>query len=146
MLQFVVNSELSILSSWFDQNHLLVNNDKTQALPLGPYSYNYNFVLNGIEAGTQKSMKILGVTLDKMLTFKDHISGQLKKAYAKCAALRRIRRFVPTEVIISLYNSFVLPHLEYCSPLRLEDANFYILRFILGYGKTISYQELNSRT
>ena len=97
-------------------------------------------------------MKILGVTLDKMLTFKDHISGQLKKAYAKSAALRRIRRFVPTEVMISLYNSFVLPHLEYCSPLllgvgkvqasRLEDANFYILRSILGYGKTISYQEL----
>ena len=56
--------------------------------------------------------------------------------------------------MIGLYNSFVLPHLEYCSPLllgvgkvqasRLENANFYILitRSILGYGKTISYQEL----
>ena len=32
-------------------------------------------------------MKILEVTLDKKLTFKDHISGQLKKAYAKSAAL-----------------------------------------------------------
>ena len=38
------------------------------------------------------------------------------------------------KVMISLYNSFVLPHLEYCSPLllgvskvqpsRLEDVNF----------------------
>ena len=47
--------------------------------------------------------------------------------------------------MISLYNYFVLPHLEYCSPLflgvgkmqasRLEDASFYILRSILGYGK-----------
>ena len=126
-------SELSVLSSWFDQNHLLVNNDKTQALPLGPCSYNYDFVLNGIEAGTQESKKILGVALDKMLTFKDHISGPLKKAYAKSAALRRIRRFVSNEVMISLYNSFVLPHFEYCSPLLLgvgklqasplEDAN-----------------------
>ena len=64
-------------------------------------------------------MKILGVTLDKMLTFRDHILGQLKKAYAKSATLRRIRRFVPAEVMISLYNSFVFPHLEYCSPLLL---------------------------
>ena len=32
VLQFVVNSELNVLSSWFDQNHLLVNNDTTQAL------------------------------------------------------------------------------------------------------------------
>lgn len=32
VLQFVVNSELSLLSFWFDQNRLLVvNNDKTQA-------------------------------------------------------------------------------------------------------------------
>jgi len=79
-------------------------------------------------------MKILEVTLDKKLTFKNHISGQLKKAYAKSAALIRISRFLPTEVMISLLNSFVLPHLKYCSPLwlgggkvqesRLEDANF----------------------
>ena len=33
-------------------------------------------------------MKILGVTLDKVLTFKDHISGQIKEAYAKSAVLR----------------------------------------------------------
>ena len=120
MLQFVVNSELSLLSSWFDQNHLLVNNDETQALPLGPCSYKYDIDLNGIKVGTQESMNwILGVTLDKMLTFVDHILGQLKKAYAKSAALRRIRRFVPAEVMISLYNFFVLPHLEYCNPLLL---------------------------
>ena len=54
-----------------------------------------------------------------MLTFVDHILGQLKKAYAKSAALRRIRRFVPAEVMISLYNFFVLPHLEYRNPLLL---------------------------
>lgn len=86
-----------------------------------------------------------------MFTFKEHISEQLKKAYAKASALRRIRRFVPTDVMIRLYKSFLLPHIEYCSPLllgvgkmqanRLEDANFYILRTILGYGKTTTYQE-----
>ena len=48
VLQFVVNSELSLLSSWFDQNHLLVNNDKTQELLLGPCSYN-SFVLPHLE-------------------------------------------------------------------------------------------------
>ena len=64
VLQFVVNSELSFLSSWFDQNHLLINNDKTQALHLGPCSYKYDIVLNGIIVGTQESMKILEVSLD----------------------------------------------------------------------------------
>ena len=56
VLQFVVNSELSLLSSWFDQNHLLVNNDKTQELLLGPCSYKYDIVPNGIKVGTEESM------------------------------------------------------------------------------------------
>ena len=48
--------------------------------------------------------------------------------------------------------SFILPHLEYCSPLQLgvgkvqankvEDANHYILRTLTGHGKSLSYQEL----
>ena len=33
---FVVNQGLSSLSEWFDANYLLINNAKTQALPIGP--------------------------------------------------------------------------------------------------------------
>ena len=32
---------------------------------------------------TQESIKILAVTLDRMLSFKEHIALELKKAYAK---------------------------------------------------------------
>ena len=66
------------------------------------------------------------------------LSSQLKKAYAKTGALRRIRHFVPMDVMLALYKSFILPHLEYCSPLligvgkvqanKIEDANHYIFR------------------
>ena len=56
------------------------------------------------------------------------------------------------EVMLALYKSFILPHLEYCSPLllgvgkvqanKIEDANHYILRTLTGHGKSSSYQEL----
>lgn len=36
-----VNSELGLLSSWIDQNHLAL-------LPLGSSLYNYDIILNGI--------------------------------------------------------------------------------------------------
>ena len=89
-----------------------------------------------------------------MLNFIEHISSQLKKAYAKTGALRRIRRFVPIDIMLALYKSFILPHLEYCSPLllgvwkvqanKIEDANHYILRTLTGHGKSLymSYQKL----
>ena len=69
-------------------------------------------VLNGVKVGTQESMKILEVTLDKKLTFKDHISRQLKKVYAKSAALMLIRRFQNSNWgNDESLNFLVLPHL-----------------------------------
>ena len=74
---------------------------------------------------------------------------QLGKAYAKVSALRRIRRFIPLDVMIKLYKTFIAPHFEYCSPLlvglgkvqcnRLEDTNYYILRSLLGHAKSVPY-------
>ena len=51
-----------------------------------------------------------------MSAFIERISSQLKKAYAQTGALKRIRPFVPMDVMLALYKSFILPHLE-CSPL-----------------------------
>lgn len=95
------------------------------------------------------SMKILGVILDERITFKPYIQVQLKKACAKAAAMRK---FIPQDVMIRLYKAYVLPHLEYCSPLllgishelkkKLEDTNCYILRTILGYSSSVFYDFL----
>ena len=118
-LQFVVNRGLSRLSEWFDANYMLINNAKMQALPIGPRKYDFDLTLNGSAVTKLPSIRILGVELDGMLNFTEHISSQLKKAYAKTGALRRIRHFVPMDIMLALYKSFILPHLEYCSPLLL---------------------------
>ena len=56
------------------------------------------------------------------------------------------------DVMLALYKSFILPHLEYCSPLllgvgkvlahKIDSANHYILRTLTGHRKSLSYQEL----
>ena len=71
----------------------------------------------------QDTLKILGVVLDGKLTFKVHIKEQLKKAWVKASALRRLLKFIPKYVMVSLYEAYVLPHLEYCSPLLLGIGN-----------------------
>ena len=78
-LQFVVNRGLSRLSEWFDANYLLINNAKTQALPIGPCKYDFDLTLNGSGVTKLPSIRILGVELDSMLNFIEHISSQLKK-------------------------------------------------------------------
>ena len=152
-LQFVVNRGLSCLSEWLDANYLLINNAKTQALPVGPCKYDFDLTLNGSGVTKLPSIRILGVELDSMLNFIEHISSQLKKAYAKTGALRRLTHFVPMDVMLALYKSFILPHLEYCSPLllgvgkvqanKIEDNNYYNdtdrAREIIVLPRTLTY-------
>ena len=118
-LRFVVNQGLSHLLEWFNANYLLLNNAKTQALSIGPSKYDFDLTLNGSGVTKLPSLRILGVELDSMLNFLEHIFSQLKNAYAKTGALRRIRCIVPMDVMLALYKSFILPQLEYCSPLLL---------------------------
>ena len=42
---------------------------------------------------------------------------------AKASALRRIRKFIPIDVMGRLYKAFILPHLEYRGPLLLRVGN-----------------------
>ena len=51
-----------------------------------------------------------------MLNFKEHISSQLKKAYVKTGALRRIKRFVLMDVMLALYKSLFYPSRILLSP------------------------------
>ena len=131
--EFSFDKHLQTLSSWFESNFLTVNSTKTQALSVGPCDCHCSLFLKNARIEFLQSIKILGVTLDKDLSYKEHISDQLKKAYAKASALRTIRRFLPLDAMIKLYKAFILPHLEYCSvlfvgigtgqPNRLEDGN-----------------------
>ena len=152
VLQSVLNSDLSVLSRWFARNYLQINAAKTQAVAIGPSLYEYEFHLNDKIVVTEDTLKILGVILDSKLNFKAHIRVQLGKACAKASALRRLRKFISKDVMVRLYKAYVLPHLEYCSPLflgvgnveasKMESTNYYILRSILGYSKTMSYDTL----
>ena len=78
-LQFVVNRGLSRLSEWFNANYWLINNAKTQALPIDPCKYDFDLTLNGSGVTKLHSIRILGMELDSMLNFIEHISSQLKK-------------------------------------------------------------------
>ena len=69
------------------------------------------------------------VSTARVLNFKSHISIKLRKAYTKHCALKRIRRFVPSNIMLRLCKSFIQPHIKYCSPL------FFVVFRRLGVAK-----------
>ena len=116
----------------------------SQAMILGKSQYPYNLFIGDKSIEIEPTLKILGVTLDRDLSFKPHVAIMLKKAYAKIAALWRIECLVPSDDIISLNKAYVLPHLEHCCPLLLgiskvlknniERTNHYAIKTLLNLG------------
>ena len=114
VLEYIINSDLQVVCTWFRHNYMLINAAKTQAMAIGPVNYRYTFNLQDNNIELSDSLKILGVTLDERVTFKPYIQEPLKKACAKAAALRMLCKFIQQDVMIRLYKAYVLPHLEYC--------------------------------
>ena len=65
-------------------NFQTVNPGKTQALTLGSLNYDYTLQLNNTVLEVEDTLKILGVTIDKNLSFKEHLKDQLKKYNKIC--------------------------------------------------------------
>ena len=132
-LEISLNQDLNILVTWFSQNYLIVNSIKTQGMILGSHTHIPEFFIGDTKVELANSLKILGVTIDNKLTYREHISNMLKKVYAKIGAPRFLKRLMPHNMSLSLCKAYLLPHFEYLSPLliginktlssKLESAN-----------------------
>ena len=59
--------------------------------------------------------KSLGVHIDGNLSWECHINEISKKIASGISAIKRIRYFLPFEILLNVYNSLVQPHFDYCN-------------------------------
>ena len=95
------------------------------------------------------TLKILGVMFDSKFTFERHIRSISSSVAQKIGLLRKsFRIFGDHDIFLKCFNSFILPCLEYCSPvwssagdshLKLLDRNLQDCKFFIP-NLTISLQ------
>ena len=70
--------------------------------------FNHKHVLkiNSIKVEASDDVLLLGITIDKKLTFKQHVENLCRKAQYKLHALRHIRKFLTIENAKMLYSQF----------------------------------------
>ena len=113
------NEDLQVFHKWCITNRLTVNLDKTFYMlftnkpphPLPPLIYHNNIIKR------TSHHTLLGITFDDCMTFKPHISSLIIKLSRIVSLLFQIRSFMPNNILITMYNAHVLPHLLYCSPI-----------------------------
>ena len=70
-----------------------------------------------------QSTKFLGVIIDDKLTWSEHISYITETISRNTGVISRLRSFLPSSALISLYNTLVLPYLYYCNIIWARTSN-----------------------
>ncbi len=63
------------------------------------------------------SEKLLGVIIDKHLSWKHHIDKTAKTLSKNIALLKRIRKYLPHQTRLTFYKTFIQPHIDFCSTI-----------------------------
>ena len=61
--------------------------------------------------------KILGVHVDNVLSWNHHVKHVCSKIANNLYLLKQIKTFLPIDARKLFYNSYVLPHFDYCCPI-----------------------------
>ena len=59
-------------------------------------------------------LQFFGLTLDSQMTWKKHADILSNKCSRAIVTLYRIKHFIPTQIIVMLYNTIILPHFNDC--------------------------------
>ena len=118
-VQSALTSDLENIASWIDNNYLKMNVSKTQLMTLrrkrSKPPADISLQLRGNDITSHDSIKYLGITVDRDLNWKQHITDVRRKTLAAVATIRRARGYLPVKTRKLLYNALVLPHMDYCS-------------------------------
>ena len=107
-------SDTKRILNWFRLSSLKANPGKFQFMILGDKSHHKHILkINSIKIEASDDILLLGITIDKKLTFKQHIENLCRKAHYKLHALRRIRKFLTTEKAKILGNVFIDSQFNY---------------------------------
>ena len=116
-LALIINREIDKLYVWLNVNRLSLNISKTNYILFHPYNkpmkQNIEIKINGNLISEKEYIKYLGVLIDSTLSWKYQISSLCKKVSRAIGVMHKLKAFVPTQVMKSIYYSLVYSHIIY---------------------------------
>ena len=117
----VLDACTSDVKLWFMHNGLQLNPDKSEALIMGTASQLRavssvtSLKVAGIDLPVADNMRVLGVDLDRRLTFDKHVLAVARSCNYHAQAIRHIRHLLSTDLAQTLACSLILSRIDYCN-------------------------------
>src|SRR5678815_4322647 len=110
-------ADLDRISGWGSLNLVKFNSLKTQLLQISLSKTPSNFPISfdGSLVSPVDNINILGLNINKKMSWKPHITTVAKAASRKLGVLFRLRGFFSSSQLFHLYKGLIRPCMEYCS-------------------------------
>ena len=109
-----LENETQILSEWFQNNCMKLNGDKCHLMIFGEKSNDLSIKIGNTTIIESIEERLLGVILDKKLSFKTHVRSLFKKAGQKLYAPSRISYLLDSEKLKNIMRAFIMSQFNYC--------------------------------
>ena len=112
-----LNAELRKINEWLQINKLSLNISKSKYMIFQKVDKDVqHLTLNIDNTNIERvyELKKLGLILDANLNWKKHLGKISNQCSKKIGILNKLKHTLPQEIKIILYNSLILPHINYC--------------------------------
>ena len=99
-------------AQWFHDNYLKANSDKSHVMLTTDNKLKIN--VKGSPISNEKTVKLLGVTVDNKFSFEPHLNLVCKKVSQKLHALARVSKFISKKKLRVIMKAFIMSHFSYC--------------------------------
>ena len=115
-------SDFRIVNNWFYENFMILNPGKCHFMFIGKGTHDEDvFYYDNLTLKNSNEEEISGVTLDRKLTFHQHIKKMCRKAGQNLSTLLRLSPYLDTNKRKTIYTIMVKSQLNYC-PLVWDFA------------------------
>ena len=114
----VINIELNKISVWFRANKLSLNASKTNYIIFHPHQKpapKIDLFINNQVISSVRTTKFLGIVIDENLSWKPHIQKVASTISKSIGIIYKFKGLFSKQILLSLYNTLVLPYLNYCA-------------------------------
>ena len=83
----------------------------------------FDIVLNGQKINRVTNSKFLGVIIDEHLSWDKHIEQIGSKISKNIGIISKLKNTLPERILLMLYNTLVLPYINYCPMIWAHENN-----------------------
>ena len=124
-----LNRDLNTIKNWPFQWRMSFNPDPNKQATEVVFSHKRKTVVhpalffNQSPVAIEPLQKHLGLILDKRLNFKYHLNDKISKAMKGIGLIKRLYYYLPRKSLLTIYRSFIRPHLDYCDVIYDQPHN-----------------------